>query len=265
MSTISEVTGSRAFKVAVVLGSGLSDLASSLVSEGPVPFAEIDAMSPARVEGHEGALYWGEIESVPALVFAGRTHLYEGFDAQEVVASIDSSVDSGCEIVLLTNAAGAISPAIDIGAPCLISDHINLTGTNPQRGPHDNRGPRFLDLSTVYDEKLRSIARKVDPKLKEGVYAGLAGPTYETPAEIRMLASFGADLVGMSTVLEAIRARYLGARVLGISVVTNPAAGLSLEPLHHEEVAAAGRAVADRLGRLIRGILAELNSPSALV
>lgn len=259
MSSVADMTGGGRFKVAVILGSGLSEVARSLVAEGPIPFAEADGLSAATVEGHESALYWGEVESVPTLVFAGRVHLYEGFDASEVVAPIDVAIDSGCEIFILTNASGAISASIEIGAPCLISDHINLTGTNPQRGPHDKRGPRFLDLSSVYDEELRVLARKVDPTLQEGVYVGLAGPTYETPAEIRMLACFGADLVGMSTVLEAIRVRYLGARVLGISVVTNRAAGLAREPLHHEEVAATGRAVSDRLGQLIRGILAEIS------
>ena len=258
MTTIAEVTGVRAFKVAVVLGSGLSDLARSLAPEGPAPFDSLDGLHSVTVEGHEGSLYWGDIESVPTLVFAGRVHLYEGFSAREVVAPVEMAVAAGCEIVILTNASGAINPSLEVGGPCLIADHLNLTGDNPQRGRHDQRGPRFLDLSNVYDADLRRIAREVDPSIREGVYAGLAGPTYETPAEIRMLSTLGADMVGMSTVLEAIQARYLRARVLGISVVTNTAAGLATEPLHHDEVAAAGRAAAERLEGLLRGVLRRL-------
>lgn len=258
MTTISEATGREGFKVAVVLGSGLSDVARALGSEGPVPFSSLDGLHSSPVEGHEGALYWGDVGSVPTLVFAGRIHLYEGYSAKEVVTPVEMAVAAGCDTMILTNASGAVSPALTVGAPHLISDHLNLTGENPQRGPHDGRGPRFLDLSEVYDAGLRTIAREVDPTLKEGVYAGFAGPTYETPAEIRMIATLGADMVGMSTVLEAIQARYLGARVLGISVVTNVAAGLASQPLHHDEVAAAGRAAAGRLEDLLRGVVSRV-------
>jgi purine-nucleoside phosphorylase len=258
VTTIREATGRDGFRVAIVLGSGLSEVARSLCPEGPIPFSELDGLHSSSVEGHEGALYFGDVGSMPTLVFAGRVHLYEGYDAVQVVAPVELAADAGCDTVILTNASGAINPSITVRAPCLISDHLNLTGTNPQRGPHDARGPRFLDLSEVYDSNLREVARAVDPSLQEGVYAGLAGPTYETPAEIRMLSTLGADLVGMSTVLEAIQARYLGLSVLGISVVTNTAAGLASEPLHHEEVAAAGRAAATRLENLLRGVLARI-------
>ena len=258
MTTVQDATGRASFKVAVVFGSGLSEVARSLAPEGPVEFSALDGLHSASVEGHEGALYWGEVESVPTLVFAGRVHLYEGFSATEVVAPVELAAAAGCDIIVLTNASGGVNPSISVGAPCLISDHLNLTGVNPQRGPHDGRGPRFLDLSEVYDPELRAIAREADPSLQEGVYAGMAGPTYETPAEIRMLATLGADLVGMSTVLEAIQARYLAMRVLGISVVTNVAAGLASTPLNHDEVAAAGRAASDRLEKLLRGVLARL-------
>ncbi|MDQ4094891.1 MAG: purine-nucleoside phosphorylase, partial [Actinomycetota bacterium] len=240
MTSLEAVTGGRRFRVAIVLGSGLSDLARSLAPEGGLSFGDVEGLAPARVTGHEGAIYWGNIERVATLVFAGRVHLYEGHDVTTVVEPIEIAARAGCETIVVTNAAGAVNPSIELGAPCLISDHINLTGVNPQRGPHDARGPRFLDLSRAYDPDLRQIARAVDPDLQEGVYAGVAGPTYETPAEIRMLAAMGADLVGMSTVLEAIQARYLGMNVLGISVVTNAAAGLSREPLDHSDVAAAG-------------------------
>lgn len=258
MSSLAAITGRDRFRAAVVLGSGLGPVASALATEGSAPFEAVGGLLPATVEGHEGSVHWGSVAQIPTLVFAGRVHLYEGHEPSQVVASIDTAVEVGCDVIVLTNAAGAVNPSLEIGAPCLISDHINLTGANPQRGPHDGRGPRFLDLSQVYDPDLRTIAREVDPSLEEGVYAAVAGPTYETPAEIRMLAALGADLVGMSTALEAIRARYLGARVLGISVVTNAAAGLTRSPLHHEEVARAGHAAAERVEHIIRGVLARL-------
>jgi purine-nucleoside phosphorylase len=246
-------------RVAIVLGSGLSALAKSLVGGEPTPYADIEGMPASAIEGHEGALYAGEVSGVPVAAFAGRVHMYEGHSPQIATQAIRQVVEEGCEIVILTNAAGGIDPDLDVGAPCLISDHLNLTGANPLIGPHDKRGPRFLDLSEVYDRELRALAHSVDDGLKEGVYAGLMGPTYETPAEVRMLRALGASLVGMSTVLEAIAARYLGARVLGISVVTNLAAGLSAEPLSHDEVAAAGRSAAARLERLLAGVIAKLD------
>jgi purine-nucleoside phosphorylase len=175
-----------------------------------------------------------------------------------LVRPIQLSIASGCRTIVLTNAAGAVNTDLDVGAPCLISDHINLTGVNPLTGPSDDLGPRFLDMTEAYDAKLRALARDIDPDLKEGVYAGLLGPSYETPAEIRMLAKMGVDLVGMSTVLEAIAARDRDARVLGISVVTNLAAGLSPTPLSHEEVMVAGKQAADRLEALLRGFLEKL-------
>lgn len=251
---ISEAAGFTP-RVAIVLGSGLSALAKSLVGGEPIPYGRIDGLPSSAIEGHEGALYAAEVSGVPVAAFAGRVHMYEGHSPQVATHAIRQVVEEGCEIVILTNAAGGIDPELDVGAPCLISDHLNLTGTNPLIGPHDNRGPRFLDLSEVYDRKLRALAHSVDGDLKEGVYAGLVGPTYETPAEVRMLRTLGASLVGMSTVLEAVVARHLGARVLGISVVTNLAAGLSPEPLSHDEVAAAGRNAAARLERLLRGVI----------
>jgi purine-nucleoside phosphorylase len=245
-------------RVAIVLGSGLSGLAQGLVGATPTPYAEVEGMPRSTVEGHEGALYAGEISGVQALVFAGRVHLYEGRSPAEVVRPIELAIDSGCETVVLTNAAGGIGPELEVGAPCLISDHINLTGRSPLVGPHDGRGPRFPDMAGAYAPELRALARAVDPDLREGVYAGLVGPSYETPAEVRMLAALGADLVGMSTVLEAVMARYLGARVLGISVVTNRAAGLSPGPLTHEEVTEGSRRASARLEDVLRGVVARL-------
>lgn len=217
-------------------------------------------MPASAVEGHEGRLYAGDLDGVPTLVFAGRAHLYEGHDSAAVTFAVRSAIEAGCEATILTNAAGAINTELEVGAPCLISDHLNLTGRNPLAGPHDGRGPRFLDLTEVYDRDLRATARAIDPRLHEGVYAGLLGPTYETPAEVRMLAALGADLVGMSTVHEAIAARYLGARVLGLSVVTNLAAGLAPQALSHDEVAAAGRSASDRLETILRGVITSLRT-----
>jgi purine-nucleoside phosphorylase len=216
-------------------------------------------MPVSSVAGHEGALYSGDVAGVPTLVFAGRVHLYEGHAARDVTYSVRAAIAAGCSTIVLTNAAGGINPDLSVGAPCLISDHINLTGTSPLIGPNDDSvGPRFLDQTEVYDAKLRAVAHEVDSDLREGVYASLVGPTYETPAEVRMLRTLGADLVGMSTVLEAIQARHLGASVFGISVVTNQAAGISPVPLSHAEVAAAGRHAAARLEKLLRGVLGRL-------
>jgi purine-nucleoside phosphorylase len=256
---LTDVTGLSAPRVAVVLGSGLSGLARRLVPNDPVPYSAIAGMPASSVPGHEGSLYYGEIERVRALIFAGRVHLYEGHDAGTVTWLIRAAAAAGCDIFVLTNAAGSLNPAVEAGTPCLISDHLNLTGTNPLIGPNDDSaGPRFLDLTEVYDRELRTVARSVDPALNEGVYAGLVGPTYETPAEIQMLKTLGADLVGMSTVLEAIQARHLGRRVLGISIATNLAAGLADKPLSHDEVADAGRSAAARLEKLLRGVIAKL-------
>jgi purine-nucleoside phosphorylase len=254
---ISEAAGFTP-RVAIVLGSGLSSLATSLVGGDPVPYGEIDGMPVSAIEGHEGALYAAEVSGVPVAAFAGRVHMYEGHSPQIATHAIQQVVEEGCRIVILTNAAGGIDKDLEVGAPCLISDHLNLTGTNPLIGPHDKRGPRFLDLSEVYDKELRAMAHSVDKDLKEGVYAGLIGPTYETPAEVRMLRTLGASLVGMSTVLEAIAAHYLGARVLGISIVTNLAAGVSPQPLSHDEVAEVGRSASARLERLLGGVIAGL-------
>lgn len=257
-SAIARAVGRDDFKVAIALGSGLSELAASLVGGNPLSYADIEDMPTSSVEGHEGSLYSGDLHGVGTLVFAGRVHLYEGHDARTVTRWVREAVAAGCEIIVLTNAAGGIATGLQVGSPCLIADHLNLTGRNPLVGPADPCGPRFLDLTEVYSSRLRGLARAVDPDLQEGVYAGLLGPTYETPAEIRMLKALGADLVGMSTVLEAIQARHLGAEVLGISVVTNLAAGLGKEPLNHDEVAAAGRLASTRLEEILQGVIAHL-------
>lgn len=253
--TIAEITGRARHKVAVVLGSGLSAAGGGPVEGDPIPYAEIEGMPASTVVGHEGALYSGELEGVPAVVFSGRVHLYEGHDARTVTRWVSLAVGSGCDTIILTNAAGGLHQDLEVGAPYLISDQLNLTGTSPLIGPHDDRGPRFPSMVDLYDPKLRALAREVDPSLAEGVYAGLTGPAYETPAEIRALAAMGADFVGMSTVLEAIMARYLGARVLGLSVVTNLGAGLTPNEPNHEEVARIGALAAGRIQRLLQGLI----------
>lgn len=235
-----------------MLGSGLAPVAGSLTGAEPIPYSGIEGWPATRVPGHEGSLYAGEIEGTPALVLAGRVHLYEGHAPAAVTHAVDEVVASGCRTVVLTNAAGAIDPSFGIGDPVLISDHLNLTGSNPLIG-----GPAFLDMTDAYDPELRALARRVEPGLAEGVYAGVVGPVYETPAEIRMLAALGADLVGMSTVHEAIAARAIGARVLGISVVTNRAAGIAGR-LDHDEVRRVAAGAAGRMETLLRGVVAEL-------
>jgi purine-nucleoside phosphorylase len=238
--------------VAIVLGSGLAPVARSLTGAEPIPYSSIEGWPRTRVPGHEGAVYAGEIAGTPSLVLAGRVHLYEGHPSSVVTHAVDEVVAAGCRVVVLTNAAGGIDESFEVGEPVLISDHLNLTGSNPLIG-----APSFVDMTHVYDPELRELARRVDPSLKEGVYAGVTGPAYETPAEIRMLAALGADLVGMSTVHEAIAARALGARVLGISVVTNRAARLGTA-LDHAEVQRAGAGAAARVEALLRGVVAEL-------
>jgi len=186
------------------------------------------------------------------LVLLGRTHYYEGFGVDAVTHGVRTAVAAGCSTIVLTNAAGGIRGDLSVGQPVLISDHLNLTATSPLTGPD------FVDLTDLYSARLRTIAKSIDPSLAEGVYAGLTGPHFETPAEIRMLRMLGADLVGMSTVLEAIAARAGGAELLGLSVVTNPAAGLTAEPVDHHEVLAAGRASARRTGELLAELVTRI-------
>lgn len=257
-SSIAEVTGRPHHKVAITLGSGLGGDAGAPVGGAPIPYSEIEGMTSSAVEGHEGALYSGEVEGVPVLLFSGRIHLYEGHDPKTVTNWVRLAVDAGCDTIILTNAAGALHPRMHIGVPYLISDQLNLTGMSPLTGPHDGRGPRFPSMVDLYDTKLRELARKVDPELEEGIYAGLIGPAYETPAEVKMLISLGADLVGMSTVLEATMARYLGAKVLGLSVATNLAAGLADSDPSHEEVALIGAQAAGRVQSLLTQLIPRL-------
>ncbi|TNY38681.1 purine-nucleoside phosphorylase [Thermomonospora catenispora] len=243
-----------AFDVALVMGSGWVPAADALGDPAAeLPVTELPGFAPPAVEGHAGRVRAVEVGGRRALVFLGRTHLYEGRGVEPVVHGVRTALAAGVRTVVLTNAAGGLRPEGQrVGDPVLISDHLNLTGANPVAGA------RFLDLSDAYSRRLRALAREIDPSLTEGVYAALRGPTYETPAEVRMLRTLGADLVGMSTVPEAIAAREGGAEVLGISLVTNIAAGLTDRPLDHEEVLEAGRASAARMGALLATLLPRL-------
>ncbi|MGY1811910.1 purine-nucleoside phosphorylase [Blastococcus sp. SYSU D00820] len=232
--------------VAIVMGSGWAPAADAFgPADTAVPIGELPGFWAPSVAGHGG-----EIRSVRAggkhvLLFLGRTHLYEGRGVDSVVHGIRTAAAAGVGTVVLTNAAGGLAPEHRVGQAVLISDHLNLTARSPLVGP------TFVDLTDLYSARLRALAREIDPSLTEGVYAALPGPHFETPAEIRMLRTLGADLVGMSTALEAIAARAAGLEVFGLSMVTNAAAGITGEALDHAEVLAAGKEAAGRLGRFL--------------
>lgn len=245
-------------KVAVVLGSGwgpAADLLGDTVAE--CAFHELPGFPSSTVPGHGGALRHARAGADDILVFRGRVHLYEGHGAATVVHGVRSAVAAGAEIVILTNACGSINPAFPAGTPVLLRDHINLTGQTPMAGPPppEPYAIRFVDLTDAYSPRLRTLARSLDPSLAEGVYAQFLGPQYETPAEIHMARVIGADLVGMSTAVETIAARHVGAEVLAVSLVTNLAAGLQGKPLDHAEVVAEGQAAGERVGRLLRRVI----------
>ncbi|HKO10991.1 MAG TPA: purine-nucleoside phosphorylase [Acidobacteriaceae bacterium] len=246
-------------RIAIVLGSGLGGFADQLQSAMAIPFAEIPHFPHSTAVGHSGRLVIGSFEHVPLAVMQGRVHAYEGYSSEEVTFPIRVLARMGVTQLILTNAAGGINPAFRQGQLVLIADHINLTGRNPVVGQHDERfGARFFDMSEAYSARLRRLAHQaghaLDLRLDEGVYCSVLGPSFETPAEIRAFATLGADLIGMSTVQETIAARQMGIEVLGISCVTNLAAGIQKEPLSHEEVLEAGRAVES----LLAGLLARL-------
>ena len=250
---IAERTGVPEHDVAIVLGSGWRPAAAALGSPAvTLPQAELPGFAPPTAVGHTGELLSVRIGAHRVLVLVGRVHAYEGHDLCHVVHPVRAACAAGVRTVVLTNAAGALRPDMAVGRPVLISDHLNLTARSPLVGP------QFVDLTDAYAPRLRELARQVDPQLTEGVYAGLPGPHYETPAEVRMLRVLGADLVGMSTVHETIAARAAGAEVLGVSLVTNLAAGISGQPLSHAEVLAAGAASARRMGSLLADVVARL-------
>jgi purine-nucleoside phosphorylase len=256
--SLAGLSGQARHDVAVVLGSGWAPAADAIgPASAEIALADLGGFPQPSVPGHVPLVRSLRIGSLRVLVFLGRTHLYEGHPPDSVVHGVRTAVAAGCTVIVLTNAAGGINEGYQVGQPVLISDHLNLTGRSPLAGPEPPAGyrSRFVDLSDAYSPRLRALARQADPSLAQGVYAGLPGPHYETPAEIRMLGAAGADLVGMSTVLETIAARHLGVEVLGISLVTNPAAGLSASGLDHAEVVQAGKESASRVGALLAQIL----------
>lgn len=267
-AVVAQRTGRPRHHLAVVLGSGLSSYAATLPGAVGIPYAEIPGFPVPKVEGHSGNLFSVEMGGHPTIVLAGRVHTYEGWEMDEVVFAVRTAIASGCRIVVLTNAAGGAGDGMTPGDLVLIRDHLNLTGRNPLVGDNDPRvGPRFPDMSTIYPKELRDLARRAGARvgitLGEGVYAWFLGPSYETPAEIEMVRRIGGDLVGMSTVPEAIAARHMGARVVAISLVTNFAAGISPEPLSHDEVVATANACRDKITALMAVLLPELAAVAA--
>jgi purine-nucleoside phosphorylase len=249
--------------IAIVLGSGLGDFADSLDDAASIPYRDLPHWPVSQVAGHQGRLVAGVARGRRVAALAGRVHLYEGHEGRTVTFAIRVLGLLGVKVLILTNAAGGVNTAFTAGALMLIDDHINLTGHNPLAGPNDDRfGPRFPDMSNVYSPRLRAIAvdaaRDADVALARGVYAALHGPSYETPAEIRFLRTIGADAVGMSTVPEAIVARHMGIEVLGISCITNMAAGVLPQPLDHAEVMETARRIRGQFIALLEGIVAEL-------
>ncbi len=251
---LAELTGAPTHDIALVLGSGwlpAVDLLGETVAE--FPSTALHGFAPPAVAGHAG-----KIRSITttsgsrALVFLGRTHLYEGRGVDAVVHGVRTASAAGCRTIVLTNGCGGLDPAWTPGTPVLISDQINMTGTSPLHGA------TFIDLTDLYSPRLRALCREIDPTLAEGVYLQFRGPQYETPAEVRMAGTLGADLVGMSTTLEAIAAREAGMEILGLSLVTNLAAGMTGEALNHEEVLEAGKLAAERMGGLLATVVGRL-------
>lgn len=243
-------------RVAIVLGSGLGDYAEQIRVETEVPYGEIPGFPVSTVPGHAGKFIFGYVDDVPVVCMKGRVHYYEGYDISDVVLPIRLMRLLGAEILFLTNAAGGVNTSFHAGDLMLIKDHISVFAPNPLIGANiEELGTRFPDMSTVYDgelqAKIKTAARDNDIFLQEGVYAQLTGPSFESPAEIRMLRALGCDAVGMSTVVEAIAANHCGMKICGISCICNLAAGLSANPLNHEEVQEAADAAAPKFKKLV--------------
>ncbi len=247
-------------KVGIILGSGLGDFAEGLAKKVVIPYAELPHFPHSSVPGHAGRLVLGEVGGEPIVAMQGRVHAYEGYTPNQVAFPARVLCALGIHTLVVTNAAGGVNVAFKPGDLMVITDHLNLSGYNPLVGPNDDRmGPRFPDMTTAYPTALQAqllnSAQNVGVELKQGVYAVLAGPSYETPAEIRMLRIIGADAVGMSTVPEVIAARHMGVQVAGISCITNLAAGIGNKPLSHEEVAETAHRVKDIFRRLLENFL----------
>ncbi|MDF9718014.1 purine-nucleoside phosphorylase [Nocardioides sp. ChNu-99] len=250
---LAELTGVERHDAAVVLGSGwlpAVDMLGETVAE--IATTDLPGFAPAAVAGHAGKIRSVRAGDRSVLVFLSRTHYYEGRGVRAVVHGVRTAAAAGCRTIVLTNGCGGLKDTWSPGTPVLISDHINLTGRSPIEGP------QFVDLTDLYSSRLRALCREVEPGLDEGVYVQFPGPHYETPAEIGMVRAIGGHLVGMSTTLEAIAARQAGMEVLGISLVTNLAAGISGEPLDHAEVLEAGRSAATRMGTLLGAVVPRL-------
>jgi purine-nucleoside phosphorylase len=252
-------------RAAVVLGSGLGAFADDLEDATALPYEEIPGFARPTVEGHAGRLVLGRVSGVPVAVMQGRFHYYEGYSFDEVLFPVRTLGLFGVKALVLTNAAGGINIELAQGALMVISDHLNLMGVNPLRGAHDPRfGERFPDLTETYardyQEWAVEEAHAMGLDLRRGVYAALSGPTYETPAEIRMLRTLGADAVGMSTVPEAVAARQMGMKVLGVSCITNMAAGVKDEPINHQEVIETGERVRDTFRELLRRVIPRISN-----
>ncbi len=250
-------------KIGLVLGSGLGGWADRLSARVAIPYRELPGFSASKVVGHAGNLVYGMSGNTPVLAMQGRVHYYEGHDLATVVWPVRCLVAAGCSTLIITNAAGGIDEKLTPGQLVIISDHINLSTLSPLRGENDERvGPRFPDMSDAYDRELRSLAARAGADLgltlREGVYSFLPGPSYETPSEVRMLRTVGADLAGMSTAPEVVAARHMGARVLGISCVTNMAAGITREKLSHDEVTETANRVRDTFVALLDRIVARI-------
>lgn len=266
----------KEIKIALVLGSGLGAFADELENAVKIPYTEIPHFARSTVEGHAGQLVLGEVENVSIAVQQGRFHFYEGYEMEQVTFPVRTFGVLGIKNLILTNAAGSVQTSFKPGNLMLIRDHLNLMGTNPLRGANDERfGARFPDMTEVYSKDFQEIVseeaaniakeryekgadEKFSPFLQRGIYCALSGPTYETPAEIHMYRMLGADAVGMSTVPEAISARHQGMKVLGISCITNMAAGITNEPINHEEVMETGAKVAEVFKELLRKVILRL-------
>jgi purine-nucleoside phosphorylase len=249
-------------RIALVLGSGLGGFAEEFKNAVAIPYREIPGFVSSTAEGHAGRLVIGKVDDIPVLAMQGRVHYYEGYSLEEVTFPIRTFKLLGINTLILTNAAGGVNVELTQGALMVISDHLNLMGANPLRGPNDERfGPRFPDMSEVYSRELQELvteeARGLGITVRRGIYAALTGPSYETPAEIHMVRAIGADAVGMSTVPEAIVARHMGMKVLGISCITNMAAGITENPIDHEEVMETGQRVRETFTQLLRAVIAK--------
>ncbi|HSD45632.1 MAG TPA: purine-nucleoside phosphorylase, partial [Pyrinomonadaceae bacterium] len=252
-------------RIALVLGSGLGAFADDFEEAVGIPYEEIPGFVSSTAQGHAGRLVIGKVDTVPVVAMQGRVHYYEGYSLEEVTFPVRTFKLLGVKTLILTNASGGISVQLNQGTLMVISDHVNLIGDNPLRGPNDERfGPRFPDMSAVYSRELQEMvieeANEIGVEVRRGIYGALSGPSYETPAEIHLLRNLGADAVGMSTVPEAIVARHMDLEVLGISCITNMAAGISDEPINHEEVMATGDRVRETFGQLLRRVVGRVHS-----